>query len=141
MKDFNTKRFFIAVVAVFIVKQVLDIAIHGNLLEAQYDQMEGVWRPDMDKLMWVMWTTSIVFSLLFVYIFHFFRKGHFKKGIITGLCYGFLVGLMMEGGGMFNEYATFNLSASIVWQWFIYGMIQMMIYGMVVAWIYTGKKV
>ncbi len=140
MKDFNTKRFFIAVVAVFIVKQVLDIAIHGNLLAAQYDQMKGIWRPNMQDLMWILWVTSIVFSLLFVYIFHFFRKGHFKDGIVAGLCFGFLVGLMMEGGGMFNQYALYNISASMIWQWFFYGMLQMIIYGLVVGWIYTGKE-
>ena len=140
MKDFNTKRFFVAVISVYIVKQVLDIAIHGKILESVYQSLSDVWRPDMEEKMWVMWLTSLIFSIFFVYIYHFFQKGHFKKGLATGLCYGFLMGFLIEGGNTFNSYALYELPASLVWQWFIYGMIQMIIYGLVVAWIYKSKE-
>ena len=140
MKDFNTKKFIVAVIAVYMVKQVLDIIIHGKILASVYDSIHGVWRPDMDDKMWIMWVTAIIFSVFFVYIYHFFQKGHHKTGLITGLCYGFLMGILIEGTGVFNSYALYELPSSLIWQWFFYGMIQMLIYGLIVAWIYQSKE-
>ncbi len=139
MKDFNTKKFIIAVIAIYIIKQILDFIIHGLILEPTYEKMSDIWRPDMEDKMWVMYVTGFVFSFLFVHIYHFFMKGHFKSGVATGFCYGLLMGLLMEGGGMFNDYALYNLSAGLMWQWFIFGMIQMIIYGIVVSYIYKPK--
>lgn len=141
MKDFNISKFFIAAIVVYIAKQILDFLVHGLILGPTYEKMTDVWRPDMDDKMWVMYVTGIVFSLLFVYIYHFFSKGHFKTGLTKGFCYGLLIGLLMIGGGMFNDYATFNLTSSLVWQWFIYVMIQMIIYGLLVSLIYKPKQI
>ena len=139
MKDFNTKRFILAAIAVFIIGQILDYLVHGVILSPTYESMEGVWRADMEDKMWIMQVTGILFALLFVYIFHFFKKGHFKTGWVTGFCYGFLMGLIMMGVGMFNQYAIYDITLWLTWMWFIFGMIHMVILGIVTSLIYQPK--
>lgn len=139
MKDFNAKRFFLAALAVFVVSGLLDYVIHGLILGSTYESLKGVWREDMESMMWLMNVTGVIFALVFVYIFHFFKKGHFKTGYVTGLCYGFLVGVMIHGVGAFNQHVIYNVPSSLAWKWVFFGIIQMMIFGVVASLVYKPK--
>lgn len=86
--------------------------------------------------MWIMYITSFIFAVLFVYIF---TKGYENAGIAEGVRYGLIVGLLMNVVGMFNQYAIYPVPFNLVLQWFVYGMIQFIIYGIVAALIYKPK--
>ena len=133
----NTKRYLGASIAVFICFQILEFIIHGPLLGKVYMSMEGVWRPDMMSKMWIIYTTSFILSFLFVYIF---TKGYEGKGIGEGFRYGLLIGLLMNVVGMFNQYAVYPIPFVLALQWFIYGMIEFSICGIVAAMIYKPKE-
>ena len=135
---FNTKGFAYAVIAVFVVFEALDFLIHGFILSGTYESLNetGLWREDMESKMWIMYVTAFFFSVIFVYLFHFFSKGHFASGLKLGFCYGLLTGLLMLVVGMFNQYAVYNVPLDLTWQWFLYGMAQMIIVGIVTAMIY-----
>jgi len=90
----------------------------------------------MDK-MWIIHITNFIFSFLFVYIF---TKGYENKGIVEGLRFGLIIGLLMNVVGMFNQYAVYPLPFSLAIQWFIYGIIQYVICGAVAASIYREKE-
>lgn len=138
MKSFNLKRFALAAVAVFVAFKILDFLIHGVLLMSSYESLNdsGLWREDMMSKMWIMYITAFIFSLIFVYLFHFFSRGHSASGIKLGFYYGLIVGLLMMVVGMFNQYVVYNVPLDLTWQWFIYGMIQMIIIGIIVAILY-----
>lgn len=140
MKDFNTKRFFLAALAVFVVSALLDYVIHGLILESAYKSLTGVWREGMEEIMWIMNVAGVVFALIFVYIYHFFKKGHFKTGYVTGICYGFLMGIIIHGVGSFNQHVIYNLPSSMAWKWVFFGLIQMVILGVVASLIYKPKE-
>lgn len=129
----NVKKYIIASIAVYIVFMILDYVIHGVILSDTYMSMEGVWRPDMENYMWIMWVTSLVFSFSFVYIF---TKGYEGKGIAEGIRYGLIIGIFVMFIGMFNQYASYPISLSLTIQWFIYGLIELMAAGAVTALIY-----
>ncbi len=133
----NTKKFIIASILVFIVFEILDFIIHGLILKGAYESLASVWRPDMNSLMWIMYITAFIFSFLFVYIF---TKGYEGKGIAEGIRYGLLIGLLMLIVGMFNQYAVYPLPFILVLEWFILGMIQFIIIGIVAAAIYKPSK-
>ncbi len=133
----NTKRFIGAIIAVFAVNQILDYIIHGAILGKTYEALANVWRPDMDSKMWVMTVSSIIFATLFVYIF---TKGYENKGIGEGLRYGIMIGLLMNVVGMLSQYAVYPVPFTLVLQWFVYGMIQFSIYGIVTALIYKPAE-
>jgi len=55
------------------------------------------------------------------------------------LRYGLLIGILMLVVGMFNQWAVYPLPIGLVVQWFIFGLIQIMICGVVAALIYRPK--
>lgn len=132
----NIKRFFGASIAVFVANQLMDLIIHGVILGKTYETMVNVWRPDMDSKMWIMTVSSFIFAFLFVYIF---TKGYENKGIAEGIRFGIIVGLLMNVVGMLSQYAVYPVPFSLVLQWFVFGMIQFTIYGIVAALIYKPK--
>jgi hypothetical protein len=87
--------------------------------------------------MWIMYVTALIFSFLFVYIF---SKGYEGRGIQEGIRYGLIIGLLMNVVGMFNQYAVYPLPLGLVIQWFIYGVIQFIICGIVVAALYKPSQ-
>ena len=133
----NIKKFVIASIVVFIVFEILNFIIHGPLLGSIYEEAKSVWRPDMMDKMWIIHITNFIFSFLFVYIF---TKGYENKGIVEGLRFGLIIGLLMNVVGMFNQYAVYPLPFSLAIQWFIYGIIQYVICGAVAASIYREKE-
>ncbi len=132
----NIKRFVYACIAVFVTFQVLDFIIHGIILGPTYESLKDVWRPDMMSKMWIMYITSLVLSLLFVYIF---TKGYEGKGIAEGIRYGIIIGLLMNAVGMFSQYVVYPIPLSLAIQWFVFGMIEFLICGIVVALVYRPK--
>jgi len=132
----NVKKFILASIVVFVVYQVLNFIIHGLILDSVYESMAGVWREDMDSTMWIMYVTSFIMSFLFVFIF---IKGYEGKGIAEGLRFGLWIGLLMNVVGMFNQYAVYPISMSLTIQWFVYGVIQLMICGIFAAWLYKPE--
>ena len=133
----NIKRFIIAVIAVFVTFQVLDFIIHGQILSQEYRSLSQVWRPDMMSKMWIMVITSLIMSILFVYVF---IKGYEKKGILEGLRYGLIIGLFMIGVGSFNQYVVYPVPFSLAVKWFIFGMIEFTVAGIIVSAIYKPKE-
>ena len=132
----NVKRFIVASVAVYIVFQALDFIIHGIVLADTYKALSNVWRPDMMSLMWIFYAAGLVFAVLFVYVF---TKGYEGKGILEGVRYGIIMGLFMELIGTFGQYVLYPIPFLLSLQWFIYGMIEFIIAGIVVASLYRSK--
>jgi len=132
----NVKKYILAVLAVFVVFEVLDFLIHGVILSGAYESLQSIWRPEMVNYMWVMYVTALFWSVFFVYIF---TKGYQNRGWLEGLRYGLLIGLLMLVMSMFNQWAVYPLPIGLVVKWFVFGLIQFMICGLVAALIYKPK--
>ncbi len=132
----NIKRFILASLAVFVSIQITDPIIHGVILGPVYESLKEVWRPDMMSKMWIMLLTSLLFSLLFVLVY---IKGLEENGIAEGVRYGIIISLFMNGVYIFNQYVVYPVPFSLALQWFIYGTIQFIIYGIITAFIYKPK--
>ena len=133
----NVKRFVVAVIVVFISFQILDFVIHGIILAPTYANLKSLWRLDMMSKMWIMYVTSFILSFLFVYIF---TKGYEGRGLGEGIRYGLLIGLLINAVGAFNQYTVYPVPFTLALQWFIYGMIEFVICGIIAALIYKPKK-
>jgi hypothetical protein len=133
----NTKRFIIASIVIFIAVEILDLVEHGLILGSAYMSLTGIWRTDMNSVMWIMYVTALAFSFLFVYIF---IKGYKGKGIAEGIRYGLLVGLLMAGIDIANQYVVYPVPSMLAIQWFVYGMIRFVIYGIIASAIYKPSK-
>jgi hypothetical protein len=133
----NTKRFIIASIVIFIAVEILDLVEHGLILGSSYMSLTGIWRTDMNSVMWIMYVTALAFSFLFVYIF---IKGYEGKGIAEGIRFGLLVGLLMAGIDIANQYVVYPIPSMLAIQWFVFGMIRFVIYGILAAAIYKPAK-
>ena len=133
----NVKRFLFASIIVFIVFEALNYLIHGLILAGAYEATMDLWRADMNQTMWIIYLGDLVRAFLFVFIF---IKGYENKGWAEGLRYGFWIGLYVSIGMAFGEYAMYPIPLMMAVQWFVYGVIQLIICGIVTALIYKSAK-
>lgn len=134
----NVKRYLLSVLAVFVSIIVLDFIIHSVILMGAYVAVKDLWRPDMMSYMWIMYVKELVLSFLFVYVF---AKGYEGKGILEGVRYGLIIGVMVDGLGSFAQYMIYPLPINLVIQWSVYGIIQYTIVGIVAALIYRPGEI
>ena len=129
----NIKRFFIASIVVFIMIQAIDWLVHGVLMAKWYQDIKGLWRPEMMDYMWVMVLGSLFYSFMFVFIF---TKGYEERGVVEGARFGLFIGLLMYVSGIFGQYAMYPIPFGMAMIWLAYGTIEMVIAGMITAAIY-----
>ena len=129
----NWKKLLIAAVVVYIVGAVLGILIHGVLLSETYMSMADVWRPDMERLMWIQWVTGAFFCFFFVFVF---AKGYENKGIMEGLRYGVVIWAFFAIPSIYGQYMVYPLTYGLVLIWLVSELISLLIYGAIVAAIY-----
>ena len=134
----DRKTFLIAAVAVFVVYQILNFLVYEVLLADAWTASD-VLRPDADMMskMWIMWLTGLLWSFIFVYLFHSVRQG---PGVMEGVRYGFCIGLFVMVPTAYNSYATLPIAHSLALTWFVYGMLQVILCGVVVSLVYKPEK-
>jgi hypothetical protein len=134
------KKVLLGFVAVFVTLEILDFLIHSVLLGPTYASLASLWRPDMKEKMWIMHLVMLIGSFFFAFIF---SKGYENKGIGEGLRYGFYIGFWMSTGMAYGTYSMIAIPYSLAVQWFIYGVIEYVIAGAVLALVFgmKGKEV
>lgn len=79
------KKFILAVIAVFVAWSVLDMIIHGLILEPLYKQSAQLWRPEGEMMMGLMYIVTLLFSIFFVWIYYALINKSLKNAILFGL--------------------------------------------------------
>jgi len=131
----NIKRFILASIAVFITFEILNFVIHSVILSQSYESLSTIWRPDMMSKMWIMLIVSFTFSFILIYIY----SNGFGHGILSGIRFGFVIGLIAICASAFNQYVVYPIPFKLVVQWCVYGLIQYMLCGLVASLIYKQK--
>lgn len=130
------KKLWMSFIAVFITMEILSFVVNGLILGATYEANKALWRPDMNSLMWIYHVLTLVGSFFFTFIF---SKGYEGKGMMEGVRYGTYIGIWMSIGMAYGTYAMIPIPYSLALQWFIYGVIQYIIAGVVLAQVYGMK--
>jgi len=132
------KKVWLGFIVVFVVFLILDYITNSLILASTYQspQLEGVWRPEAEMKLWLFPINTLIFSFFFSLVF---SKGWEGKGIGEGFRYGLYIGLMMTIPMAYGQYAVYPIPYYLALQWFIYGMIEFFIAGIVLALIF-GKK-
>ena|SRR6266849_1556986 len=132
------KKLWIGFIVVFVVLVLTNFVIHGVLLASIYhsDEMKMMIRPESEAKLWIHIVSAFITSFFFTLIF---SKGYEGKGIPEGIRYGFYVGMLMSIPMAYDTYAAMPIPYSLALQWFLYGVIQYIILGAVVAMMF-GKK-
>ncbi|MBI1936610.1 MAG: hypothetical protein HYS25_00650 [Ignavibacteriales bacterium] len=136
----NTKKLLITALAVFIVAEVTNYLIHTVILSSTYalEEVAKAFRPmeEMESKMWVMWVVDLIWSFFFAF---FFVKGYENKGIMEGVRFGIYIGLFVSLVTAYAQYVVYPIPYSVAFQWFLYGLIQSVLLGVVAALIYKPQ--
>ena len=130
------KKILTGAVVVFIAMSVLDFLVHGVILDAAYKATSTLWRPDMQSKMWIYSVISLIGAFFFSFIF---SKGYEGKGIAEGARYGLYIGIWMSIGMAYGTYAMIAIPYAMALQWFLYGIVEYVIYGIILSLVF-GKK-
>ncbi|MBI4212159.1 MAG: hypothetical protein HY540_05920 [Deltaproteobacteria bacterium] len=134
----NGKRFWLSVVAVFVVIHLLEYVLHQILLMDVYMATAHLWRPeaDMAKNLPMIFAAQIFLSFMFCFIF---TKGYENRGVSEGIRYGFLIALLMIPTNVIM-YAVQPMPMSLPIIWSLWGILEGVIAGAVLAKVYRKSE-
>jgi hypothetical protein len=136
----NTKKFLLAFILVFVLVEVTNYIIHVAILGPVYasEEIKVIFRPEeeMSGMMWIMRVVDLIWSFFFVF---FFVKGYENRGIAEGLRFGLYVALFFNLVNVYGQYAVYPIPYYLALQWFLYGLVQVLILGVTVALVYKPK--
>ena len=131
------KKVLIGFVVVFVAMIICSFIVDGLILGSTYESLKNLWRPDMQSKMWIYYVIMVVGAFFFSFIF---SKGYEGKGIIEGIRYGLYIGVWMSIGMAYGTYAMIDIPYSLALQWFIYGIIQYVVFGVLLALVFRKKE-
>jgi hypothetical protein len=129
------KKVWLGFFAVFVTFEILELIVYGLILGSAFNSLT-VWRSDMSSKMWIMHLVMLIGSFFFAFVF---SKGYENKGIMEGVRYGLYIGIWMSVGMAYGTYAMIAIPYSLALQWFIYGVIEYVIGGIVLALVFRLK--
>jgi hypothetical protein len=129
------KKVWLGFIAVFVTFEILELIVYGLILGSTFNSLT-VWRSDMSSKMWIIHLVMLIGSFFFAFVF---SKGYENKGIMEGVRYGLYIGIWMSVGMAYGTYAMIAIPYSLALQWFIYGVIEYVIGGIVLALVFRLK--
>ena len=129
----NWTKFFIAFIAAFVWIFVFGWVYHGMLMHNTYAAMSTMMRPAADVQFPILVLGQIVMAFFFTLIFvRGFGSG---GGIGGGFRYGLLLALLLCGLDLI-DYAVEPLTTSVLFAWWVGGIIELSVAGAIVGAIY-----
>lgn len=134
----NAKKFIIAVVTVFIFFSAFDYVFHEILLKDAYEATSNLWRPDEVIDQYFLWFMlgQFIFTLGFVALF---TKAFKRGGIAEGAIFGLLLSILFFGN-LSIWHAVLPSTGGLIVNWIIGTTIELIIAGIIVAFIYKNRS-
>ena len=134
----NTKRLLGGWIAVFIFIFVFEWIFHGMIMKAMYQQTASLWRPEAEMKRLFHWLVigQLFVAFAFSYIF---TKGYENKGIVEGIRYGILIGLLFSGPNLIM-YAVAPYPSMMIVRWIAGGIFEFAVAGAVIAAVYRPSR-
>jgi hypothetical protein len=135
----NPKRLILAIVAVLVGLFATNYVIHEVWLKNVYQATASLWRTEAEMQKYFPWLLlgQIIWTIAFVTLW---AQGFAARGCMRCAC---LFGLFM---GLFNQantlvtYAVSPLPSDLAVKWFVAGMVQGVLMGVLVALVYKPKS-
>ena len=128
----GTIRIIIAILAVFILWQVLDNIVHMRILADTYEATADLWRSqeEIKAKAGIMIVAGILWAIIFVLIY---AKFFSKKGIVPAIQYGLLIGIGTGFSFGYGLYAVMPIPHSLAISWFAASVVKMTLGGLVIG--------
>jgi len=119
----NIQRWVVASIVVTVVVAILEMFIHGFLIQPMYQETASVWRPQTEAqaLMPYMWLGYAIFAPFFVWIY---AQGATPgaEPIEQGIRFGFMLGLGLSAMNALIWYVVLPIPSTLAAVWFLAGL-------------------
>ena len=126
-----------AFLAVFFAWSLLDFIGHGLIFSSLYAAMPGVWRPQAEMKIGVIYLGVLTSAAVFVTIYSLLIQ---SRGLIAGVLYGLLFGLSHGASMACGGYAVHPIQPELAIGWFVLIMIEAAVAGVIVGSIIRKPK-
>ena len=131
------KKFTIGFIVVFLVVGILESIVNLFLMTSVYQQTASLWRPGGEIKMWLIFVCYAFFAFFFTLIY---AQGHEGKGPMEGVRFGLYVTGLMTVPAVYGTYAVMPVPYSLALQWFICGLIENVVAGILLSLVYGKLK-
>ena len=136
------KRFWICGLVMSIAALLLGFIVHGLLLAPDYAALGAMFRSDDDSRHYAHWMVLahvlVGFSMTWIYV-QGFSSG--RSSSMQGLRFGLAMALFSTIPGYLIYFAVQPLPAALVAKQLVFGVITMLLLGLLVAWLQPRRKV
>jgi len=138
MKRYFKNRVLFGGVVLFVLINIANYVIHQVLLGADYASQDKLWRtgPEIADKMWIF---QVIFLVQAYFLSFLFSRGYEGTGWVEGLRYGVIMGIFLKIPEAYSQFVVLPISYSLALKTFAYGMIEMVILGCVLGFIYQKK--
>lgn len=130
------RRFVVSVVAIFIFATVWNGFVHLVLLKEAGLALENVARPVTERNMMLELLLTVAVATLFVYTYAaFVRAPSMKRALGHGVLFAVMAGVFVD----LNQYFLYPIPGELAAAWFLFGLVEFCIYGVIVFWLYPVR--
>lgn len=133
----NLKRLVITSGAIFLFALLWNGLVHLVILAEANSALRPITRPAAERSLGLALFITATLAFLFAWSYaRFARPGGMKAGLLHGLFFALLAGILVD----LNQYLMYPLPASLAAKWFVFGAIEFCVYGLLAAWLYPIKR-
>ena len=128
-------KFWISVVAMFVLSMLLGMVVHGMMLGPEYMKLTALFRPEADQQshFWAMLLAHVFLAFSFTWIY--LRGVEPRPFLGQGMRYGLVIALLTALPTYLIYYAVQPMPEALVAKQIIFDTIGYMVMGVVLAWI------
>ena len=134
----NPKRLILGIVAVFVGIWVTNMLIHAVWLQSRYTETMSLWRPEADMQKHMIWLMLGQFLAAVAFVMIWARGFAGNAHVRCGVLYGLFMGLFSQANTLIT-FAVQPLPADIAVKWFVSGLVQGVLMGLLVFFVYKPK--
>ncbi len=133
----NLKRLVITSGAILLFALLWNGLVHLVILAEANSALSPITRPAAERSLGLSLFITAALALLVAWSYaHCAQPGGLKAGLRHGLFFALLAGILVD----LNQYLMYPIPASLAAKWFVFGMIEFCVYGLLAAWLYPIKK-
>ncbi|MEY2505348.1 MAG: hypothetical protein QOG27_1628 [Verrucomicrobiota bacterium] len=130
----NIKRLLLAIIVGWAVVFGTDMLVHGLWLGPLYHATQALWRPETEMHAYICWMFVAQFLIAATFVI-VWAKGFAGRSAGEGAVFGLLLGIFQQTWAMIL-YVVMPLPAELAVKWFVAGLVQAMLLGVVTSFVY-----
>jgi hypothetical protein len=132
----RARRFFLTSGVLLLVALGWNAFVHLVVLRAANASVLHLRRTDLSQKTWLALLLTAGIVMVFTWGYgRYARNGSLREGLGYGLFFALLAGLLVD----LNQYVLFPIPAAVAAQWFLGGLVEFSLYGIIVSRLYPPR--